>query len=386
MSTSTPRSGQAPESGGAGVLVIHGDASEGERLVRELTDRGTAARFAGDDAVAIDEIVRTRFDVLVVDADLPRTSASELVRVVRAYDVEVPIIVLTEDASAWVGMGVQLVAKPVDAAAFTRAVGRVRSARRDTTRIQAPMLTKAPAPPAEELPALLDRALDAMWIAFQPIVRSNAPGPFGYEALLRSREPKLPSPPAVIDAAEKLGRLDDLGRRVRALASAAFAGAPDDAKLFVNLHPRDLLDNALFDPEAPLTSIAPRVVLELTERANIEEVKDVSARLSVLRFHGFRIAVDDLGAGYAGLTSFATVEPEFVKLDMSLVRNLHTSPVRKRLVASMLDACRDLGSSVVAEGIESKEELHTLRDMGCELFQGYLLARPSAQFEKVTGF
>ena len=119
-----------------------------------------------------------------------------------------------------------------------------------------------------------------------------------------------------------------------------------------------------------------------SQRATIEHFDDVPARVSVLRFQGFRVAIDDLGAGYAGLTSFATIEPDFVKLDMSLVRNLHTSSVRRRLVGSVLDACRDLGTGVVAEGIEGRDELRALHEMGCELFQGYLFARPSASFER----
>ncbi len=368
------------------MLLVHADAREADRLAKLLAEKGLETTAVNDGGAAIDELVRHRFDVLVLDSELPQTPALELVRVIRAYDIEVPVVVLAHDATGWVGAGVQLVAKPVDAAVLVRTVARGKSARRETKRLRASELQISAPPPdmPEDLDVVFGRALDQMWLAFQPILKEGEPRVFGYEALMRSREKKLGTPGDILSAAESLGKLDVLGRRVRSLAAEALTTAPPDAHLFVNLHSRDLLDHALFDSATPLTTLASRVVLEITERANVEDVDDVSARLSILRFHGFRIAVDDLGAGYAGLTSFATVEPEFVKLDMSLVRNLHASPVRRRLVASMVDACRDLGSHVVAEGVESPEELVALRALGCDLFQGYLFGRPAPSFEKAA--
>lgn len=380
--TVTARPSEEGDAGG-GVLLVHADERVAAALVAALADRDLEARAVSDVGEAIDLLVRNRFDVLVLDGELPQTPAIEVVRVVRAYDIEVPIVVLTHDATGWVGAGVQLVAKPVDPIVLGRAIVRGKNTRRATKRLRPSELAMAAAPQStpEETSVVFDRAVDRMWLAFQPILREGSSEVFGYEALMRSREPKMSMPNAILGAAEQLGKLDVLGQRVRALAAEALPTAPEGAQLFVNLHSRDLLDHTLFDSKTPLTSLAPRVVLEITERASVEGVDDVSARLSILRFHGFRIAVDDLGAGYAGLTSFATVEPEFVKLDMSLVRSLHTSPVRRRLVASMIDACRDLGSNIVAEGIESKEELRALRELGCELFQGFLFARPAEGFQ-----
>jgi EAL domain-containing protein (putative c-di-GMP-specific phosphodiesterase class I) len=103
-----------------------------------------------------------------------------------------------------------------------------------------------------------------------------------------------------------------------------------------------------------------------------------------LRSLGFRLAIDDLGAGYAGLSSIAMLEPDFVKLDMSLTRDLASSPLRQRLVASMVDACRDTGMKLVAEGVETVHELAKLTELGCDLLQGYHFARPSAEFVKVA--
>src|SRR5262249_55449308 len=132
------------------------------------------------------------------------------------------------------------------------------------------------------------------------------------------------------------------------------------------------------------SAIAPRVVLEITERAALDEIKDVRSRVARLRELGFRIALDDLGAGYAGLTAFAHLEPEIVKLDRELIRNLHAEPTKRKVVASMTGLCHDLGMLVVAEGVEVVEERDCLQELGCELLQGYLFARPAWPAPQVT--
>jgi EAL domain-containing protein (putative c-di-GMP-specific phosphodiesterase class I) len=162
------------------------------------------------------------------------------------------------------------------------------------------------------------------------------------------------------------------------------AQAEPDAALFLNLHPLDLADESLFDSLSPLTRLAERVVLEVTERAAIEQVDGVERRVSRLRERGFRIAVDDLGAGYAGLSSFALLEPEIVKLDVSLLRDIDQSPVKQKLVASMTALCKDMGFLVVAEGIETSAERDCVVALGCDLLQGYLFARPGRPFPSAT--
>src|SRR5258708_13379397 len=212
-----------------------------------------------------------------------------------------------------------------------------------------------------------------MWMAYQPIVSWSRREVFGFEALLRSRESALPHPGAILDAAERLERLPELGRAIRARASAPTGGMPKDAVLFVTLHTHDLLDDQLFDRERPLARMANQVVLEITERASLHHIRDVQARVSRLREMGFRIAVDDLGAGYAGLTSFAHLEPEVVKVDMSLIRGLDQSPTKQKLLRSIVGLCRDLEIRMIAEGIETVEERDTLVPLGGTPSQATLL-------------
>jgi EAL domain-containing protein (putative c-di-GMP-specific phosphodiesterase class I) len=190
----------------------------------------------------------------------------------------------------------------------------------------------------------------------------------------------LPNPEAFIAAAERLGRLYELGRAIRAAAADAFRRAPSGAMLFLNLHAHDLEDDALYDPSEPLHAAADRVIFEITERASLDTLKDLPARIAALRQRGFRIAIDDLGAGYAGLTSFALLEPEFVKLDTSLVHDVHGSAVKQSIIGCITKLCHELAIKVVAEGVEAVEERDTLQALDCDLFQGYLFARPTDGF------
>jgi EAL domain-containing protein (putative c-di-GMP-specific phosphodiesterase class I) len=99
--------------------------------------------------------------------------------------------------------------------------------------------------------------------------------------------------------------------------------------------------------------------------------------MAELRALGYRIALDDLGAGYAGLTSFAQIRPEIVKLDMALVRDIDKDALKKRLVASVIQVSRDIGTLVVGEGVETAAERDTLIELGCHLLQGFLLGKPA---------
>ena len=144
----------------------------------------------------------------------------------------------------------------------------------------------------------------------------------------------------------------------------------------MNLHARDLADESLTSPDSPLSKIAHRVVLEITERASLNEVRDVRPKIAELRAMGYRIAIDDLGAGYAGLGSFTVLEPEVVKIDMALVRDVDKHPMKKRLIGSIASFCRDMGMLVVGEGVETEEERQALLEVGCGLLQGYLIGRP----------
>ena len=158
----------------------------------------------------------------------------------------------------------------------------------------------------------------------------------------------------------------------------------EDKVLFINLHPQDLDDPVLLQPEAELGRWASRIVYEIIETEAIRDLKRARKQIDALRAHGFRIALDDFGSGYTSLNCLAQFEPDFVKLDMELVRGIENDSRSARLIRHLLDFCRGEGIVVIAEGIETPQELHVVTDLGVPLIQGYLFARPAAPFCDVT--
>lgn len=353
--------------------------------------RRLAARFdvtpLADGATAIERLKADRFDVVLSDVLLQGMNGIDLLRVVRSVDLDVPVILMTgapdvDAAIEAMDLGaLTYIKKPFDPAVLDAALARATKlaalARAKREAIEAGLGGWPGSNERAALTTSFERALESMWIAFQPIVDGRTRETIGFEALMRSEEPSMPTPAAVLDAAERLDRLHDVGRFVRArIAEVAAKASNNRALLFVNLHSADLLDEDLFDRDAPLSKLADRVVLEITERAAIADISDARHRAAELRRRGFKIAIDDLGAGYAGLTSFATFEPEIVKLDMSLVRGIESSPVKRVIVGRIASLCHDLQMRVVAEGIETHAELACMVELGCEYLQGYLLGRP----------
>jgi EAL domain-containing protein (putative c-di-GMP-specific phosphodiesterase class I) len=377
----------------ARVLLVDDDPELRRAIARTLERAGLDVVTAEDGQRAAGLLSEESFDVVLTDVAMPKMGGIELLRVARERDLEIPILLMTgapdvNSAIHAVRHGAcEYIIKPFESVRLLslvrRAVDLSRLARAKREAMRELGSTRPEAGDRAGLEITLVRAIETLWMAYQPIVDYPRRKIFGYEALLRSAEPALPNPGAVIEAALRLGRLEDVGRAARAAATAPMIDVAADVLLFVNLHARDLEDPALTDPASPLASIAPRVVLEITERASLDGVREAKARVGQLRQLGFRIAIDDLGAGYAGLTSFAMLEPEFVKLDLSLVRDVHGSAVKQKLVGSMTALCGDMGIAVIAVGIESPEERDCLLDLGCELLQGYLIARPGRAFPDV---
>lgn len=377
--------------GSARVLLV--DDEPDVRLVytKALRRLGCEVVQATDGADAVDKLREGSFDLILSDISMPRLSGTAFLRAVRERDLDVPVVLMTgspslDSAVSAVEYGAfRYLIKPVDLDTLTQVVRRGvhmhQLARLKREALEVLGAEGKQLGDRASLEARFTSALDQLWMAFQPIVRWPKRTIFAYEALLRSGEPSLRSPPDLLDAAERLGRLHDLGRRIRHFVAEAAAQAPADALLFVNLHSADLNDPELTSADSPLSKIASRVVLEVTERASLDGVHDLPSKVAELRELGYRIAVDDLGAGYAGLASFSQLEPEFVKLDMSLVRGIDASSRKRSVVRAMARLCsKELDIHVISEGVETPDERTTLEAEGCELLQGYLFAKPERGF------
>lgn len=344
--------------------------------------------------VALVKARQTPFDVIVSDIVMPGMDGMELMYGIRTFDLDVPIILLTaapslETARKAVELGAfRYLTKPFDHKELLNLAKQAAFAHRIANlKRQAYQLSGVEDHRPGDLAGLgeaLKSALNSLWIAYQPIVRARDGKLFGYEALLRSNENRLPYPGSILDAAEKLDRVHDLGRRIREKAMEPMGDTPDKTLLFLNLLPLDLLDTELGAPGTPLTQMAGEVVLEITERESLDRIPQVQEKLDKLRELGFCIAVDDLGTGFAGLGSFAALQPSIVKIDMSLIFEIDVTPIKRRVVQSMVETCHDLDILVVAEGVESQAELDVCVQIGCDLLQGYHIAEPGPAFPEIN--
>jgi len=377
--------------GASTVLLVDDELLFLRALSRTLGESGYRVELCTSARDAIARVKTGDIDVVVSDISMPEMTGLELLRTIREHEPDLPVVLVTglpalESATEAIEYGaLKYLVKPVDPQALKKTVDQAaqlyRLARMKRAALELMGVTGSASDRAG-LEAEFERALSTLWVALQPILNASDGSIFGYEALMRTREPTLPGPAEVLDAAERLGLLNRLGRVMRERAAVPLKSGP--ATLFVNLHPEDLLDPELGATSSGLATIADRVVLEVTERASLDNVANLRSRVRELRELGFRIAIDDLGAGYAGLTSFALLEPDIVKLDMGLVRGVDSNPVKRKLVASMTTLCKDMGLLVVAEGIETTSERDVLIELGCDLLQGFLFARPGPPFPEVS--
>lgn len=373
------------------VLLVDDESAVLRACAEALRRRGAVVETASSGREGVARVRDGAWDAIISDISMPDLSGIELLKAVRAHDLEVPVILMTgkpdlDSAIHAVEHGAyRYLTKPVSMdhlwEVTQRAARLLKLARLKDAALQLPGAAHLRLAERAALEVRFNSALSRVWLAFQPVVDWREKRVYGYEALLRSDEPTMKNPAELLDAAVRLERAHELGRAVRArVAEASHTLADRQAWLFVNLYKEDLNDAQLFAPEAPLTKLAPRVVLELTERAPLDNVKHVTQQVQALKQLGFQLAVDDLGAGAAGLSGFTLLDPEVVKLDLALVRGVDRDPRRQTIIKAMQALCTQLGILVIAEGLETVDERRTLCELGCNYFQGYLFARPAPAF------
>ncbi|WP_286399436.1 EAL domain-containing protein [Pseudarthrobacter defluvii] len=218
-------------------------------------------------------------------------------------------------------------------------------------------------------------------MAFQPIYDAEAGRVWGYEALVRGLSGE--------GAYEVLGRVlpeqryrFDQDCRVKAieLASRLF---PADEELMLSIN---FMPNAVYEPAACLRATllaatrcgfpTSSIMFEFTENEEVTDTGHLTNIITEYRKHGFTTAIDDFGAGHAGLGLLVDFQPDLMKIDMKLIRGIDTSPARQAVVAGIGGIARELGIKVLAEGIETEEEFRVLKAAGIRLFQGYWFAKP----------
>lgn len=243
----------------------------------------------------------------------------------------------------------------------------------------------------EEFIVILKKRLLTM--LYQPIVNLSKGSPLGFESLTRGpKDSYFHSPLHLFNFAEKHGELYLLEKITRDLAIETSKGwlRPNE-KLFINLnsnvfydpnftpgYTKSLLKKCMLSPE--------NIVFEITERFAIRDFKAFKSVLNHYRNQGFQIAIDDAGAGYSSLQAIAELEPEYIKIDRSLVTAIDQSNVKKAVLEAFLMLSSKIKSDVIAEGIETIEELDTVISLGVKYGQGFLLAKPNYPVSPITPY
>jgi EAL domain-containing protein (putative c-di-GMP-specific phosphodiesterase class I) len=210
-------------------------------------------------------------------------------------------------------------------------------------------------------------------VVYQPVVDLKTKKIFAYEALVRSMSSAFDNPMKLFAAAVQHSVTGQLGRIIR---EQAVVGCPSHP-LFLNIHPAELNEKFVVQPNDPIFQHGEDVYLEITEGVPLSHFTLCQSILREVRGRGVYLVVDDLGAGYSNLKYIADLHPRVVKLDRDLIMGLTKDTRMFKLVSAIVVLCRELDALVVAEGIETEEELEAVQAAGAHFGQGYLLARPA---------
>jgi len=343
-----------------------------------LREHDIAARYGGDEFVLV--LPETPKTGTAITAERLRKAVEE-----HPFDLEVPAVTLSIGVASFPDDGEDRdgLIRAADTALYVaKASGRNRVvsygpglAGATGRRIAEPIVD------VERL-AALERTIEeqSLDFAYQPIVEAGKRRVAGYEAFCRPQDPTFDGPIELIVTAEQTGRVGDLGRVMREQALKPADRLPEGCQLFVNLHPQEINDPSLLEPGPEVMRHAGRVVLEITRTRDISDQRRLERNLNTLRGFGFKIALDDLREGYLGLNAVTRLEPDFLRLSMELLREVHGDPRESRLIRHYLELAREEQITVIAGRIETEEDCRIAVDLGCGWLQGYHFGAPQPPF------
>jgi EAL domain-containing protein (putative c-di-GMP-specific phosphodiesterase class I)/CheY-like chemotaxis protein len=380
-------------------VVIVDDVESNVRLLEKVLRSAGMTRVHGftDSRTAVESCVELHPDLLLLDLHMPYMDGIEFLgqlRTLMPADVFLPVLVLTADTTSTARE------RALDAGAkdfLTKPFDRIEVLQRVRNLLELRALYVAMKRQNVELQQELDRtnedrqrdALERevararvetvlagglLHMVFQPILDIAAGKLIGVEALARfDCEPRR-TPDIWFAEAARVGLGAELEIAAIEVALAELDDLAPELLLSVNASPSTAASPGFADVLAPHSGS--RIVLELTEHARIDDLAVLIAALDNLRSRSVRIAVDDTGAGYAGLQQIVGLRPEIIKLDIDITRGVDSDPVRRAMAAALVQFGNDTGAIIVAEGIETSTELDTLRELTVPWGQGYHLGRP----------
>jgi|SRR5579872_3030842 len=365
------------------ILVVDDDAGLRNVLRSMLLRIGHDVETAGDGTEALAKAATGDYDAAVVDYQMPppngldvlnrlREMQPKCVRLLMSGTLDLPVVMDAVNR----GEVTRVIQKPFDRHKIVSALDEAIAARTKLRELYIGALNDGFELRRRHLEECLSGGL--LSLASQPIVRAGDSVVHGYEMLLRSKHTALNTAMGVVAAAETYDMLGRLAGRVCDLVHGALQVLPADLDLFVNVHPGELAEVAevrkRFEGLSPWSG---RIVLEITERSDVLQIMNWRAAVDFLTGAGFRIAVDDVGAGYNSLSVLAELQPAFIKVDMSIVRNIDRDERKQRLVELLSRFARATQAQLIVEGIETPAEAATASRLGADFLQGFLFGHPT---------
>ncbi len=375
---------RAEGSGQARVLVVDDDPRILSAISSVVRRAGYEVQTATDVAQGLMAAEACAFDAAIVDYNLADDTGLAVLWRLRNLQPDCARILCTgrDDLSAFLdavnqGEVSKIVRKPFRVPELLSHLNEAVQTRRRRGRLGTGQSAEVALAERRAIEELLQGELLKM--AIQPIVhRDSTDVAWFYECLMRPQHALLSNPMELLGAGERHGEIVSVSNLALDKALMVLDKIPDEVGLFVNLHPAQLgQTEELMHRLRRVQDQAHRIVLEITERSRLHDIDGWDESIRLAGEMGFGIAVDDLGAGYSSLAILADLRPQFIKLDMSLVRNIDAEPRKQRLVQLMVTFGDATDAGVIAEGVETAEEEAALRDCGIQLFQGYFFGRPT---------
>ena len=353
-----------------GEILRADDIELDDRVDREACRRLSVASLVCIPLCRANEAI----GVLAVNADTPNAfTDDDVATLTRLADF---VSVAIASACDLFRVGNQLLDLPPPAASPDARV--VRSGRDDTASryvmsvISPEVITRLDS--GQRIQDLLDEP-EALSMVFQPIVELATGQVAAVEALSRFGVMPYRTPELWFADAHLHGLGISLERLAVTKALAQLDAIPDGIALTVNAGPQVVMDVAFVELFRGMDGR--RIILELTEHTAVYDYPELIASLQAMRRTGMRIAIDDTGSGYSSLAHILKLAPDFIKLDCELTSGIDIDPVRRALAASLVTFAADTGAHIIAEGVETADEMEVLRDLGIRYGQGYHLAHPS---------
>jgi len=372
------------------ILLVEDEQALARAYTRTLKLHGLEATWVSDATSALGELRQRNYDVIVSDIMLPDHSGLDLLRHVRNSDPDLPMVLVTgmpnlDSAIDAVALGAfRYLVKPIS---NDRLIGCIAQAQRtrQVARLREEALQKTHTLGGGsdvELARAFERALEPLWIAYQPVTYWPDRSIYGYQALVRSDEPSLALPSALLSAAERLGRVQELSRAVRRSVAKTARGLPAGARVLVNSGAGDLLDPDLYSAASPLGTVAPRVALDIVDTGTLSSIPELESRTRELRAIGYKISVSVSGSSYVDFSRFAALAPDIIKIDATRQEGLSVPAMQRHGLERAAEWCSMNDRDLIVEGVERDEERNRLLTIGCKLFQDCLFTHPGRKLSR----